>query len=395
MVLQRVLGHVRSLGLQVVLSAAIGAGIVLVIQLGAGGTPSLRVLASGMINGISIWACCAGLSHLVWQRMLALPRPIRIAATGALLLFGGACGWAVAFFLNRWLLQVHYGTSPRSIVISLALTSVIALAVGGAITTIEVLRLSLERSIEELKAKEYAERELETAAAIQRRLLPPDDLRVDGLRIAARHLPARYVAGDFYDVFRTVDGRIAVAVADVVGKGMGASLIMASVKAALPLVGAGLGVAETLGALNRRLAGELGPREFVALSLVHLDPSTGSGQLGNAGLPDPYLVAAGASPAPIPVPGPRLPLGVRPDVRYRTVDVRVPSGGGLLLLTDGAPEARQEDGEPLGYERFAELLAGAGDGASLDLDRLVTTLRGATTPEPDDDWTLVAVTRAP
>ncbi len=394
--LTRILRCARSVGLQVAISAAIGAGIVLVIQLGAGGTPSVRVLTSGMINGVSIWACCAGLSHLWWQRMLALPRPVRIAATGALLLLGGACGWAVAFFLNRWLLHVHYGTSPRSIVISLALTSVIALAVGGAITTIEVLRTSLERSIEELKAREYAERELETAAAIQRRLLPPAEIRLDGLHIAARHLPAGYVAGDFYDVFRTTDGRVAVVVADVVGKGMGASLIMASVKAALPLVGAGLGVAETLAALNGRLAGELGPREFVALSLLHLDPATGRGQLGNAGLPDPYLVAGGGTrPTPLAVPGPRLPLGVRQEIRYETVDVQTPAGGGLLLLTDGAPEARGHDGAPLGYERFADLLAGAGDGSSLDLDRLVTALREASGPEPDDDWTLVAVIRTP
>ena len=62
--------------------------------------------------------------------------------------------------------------------------------------------------------------------------LHPDD----NICVAARNLPASFVAGDFYDFVRSDDGAVTIVVADVAGKGMGASLIMASVKAVLPFV---------------------------------------------------------------------------------------------------------------------------------------------------------------
>ena len=73
----------------------------------------------------------------------------------------------------------------------------------------------------------------------EKRLLPPQRIEGQGFSIAARNFPAHMVAGDFYDVVKLDDGSVAVIVADVAGKGMGASLIMASVKAVLPFVGRG------------------------------------------------------------------------------------------------------------------------------------------------------------
>ena len=87
--------------------------------------------------------------------------------------------------------------------------------------------------LEKLVAQELGRRELEMARDVQRRLLPPSEVAGPGWELAARCLPARVVAGDFYDILRRADGSVDVIVADVAGKGFAASLIMASVKAML------------------------------------------------------------------------------------------------------------------------------------------------------------------
>ena len=182
-----------------------------------------------------------------------------------------------------------------------------------------VERLQLEK----LVAQELGRRELEMARDVQRRLLPPSEVAGPGWEVAARCLPARVVAGDFYDILRHADGRVDVVVADVAGKGFAASLIMASVKAMLPFVNADGGVADLLVRLNGRLALELGRGEFVALAVARYSPSGRLVELANAGAPDPYLMRPGQPPQPLSVPGPRLPLGVREEVAYasRTVEV--------------------------------------------------------------------------
>jgi serine phosphatase RsbU (regulator of sigma subunit) len=117
-----------------------------------------------------------------------------------------------------------------------------------------------------IKEQEFAERELALARTIQKRLLPPETVIGNGYHIIARNLAAQYVAGDFYDVFHLADGTLDFAVADVSNKGIGASLIMATVKAILPLIAEGREPAQTLTELNRRLHGELPRHAFVALA---------------------------------------------------------------------------------------------------------------------------------
>jgi len=248
-----------------------------------------------------------------------------------------------------------------------------------------VERLQLEK----LVAQELGRRELEMARDVQRRLLPPSEVAGDGWEVAARCLPARVVAGDFYDILRHPDGSVDVVVADVAGKGFAASLIMASVKAMLPFVTAEGGVAESLSYLNRRLAVELGRGEFVALTLARYRPTERRIELANAGAPDPYLVRPGQPPQPLSVPGPRLPLGVREEVAYASRTTDVSAEDRLLLLTDGLPEAREADGEPLGYEALESMLGQipATGSPSSWLSELFDRVQRRTVRAPEDDWT--------
>lgn len=252
--------------------------------------------------------------------------------------------------------------------------------------------------LEHLLARELGRRELEMARDVQRRLLPPSEVAGRGWEVAARCVPARVVAGDFYDVVRHDDGSVDVAVADVAGKGFAASLIMASVKAMLPFVTAEPTAAEALTHLNRRLAPELGRGEFVALSLARYRPAAGVVELANGGAPDPYLLRPGLAPRPLPVPGPRLPLGVRAEVAYASRTSELGDGEALLLLTDGLPEARGPDGEPLGYEALEAMVGrepGAGTTPAERLAGLFDAVHECTGRLPEDDWTAALLVPRP
>jgi sigma-B regulation protein RsbU (phosphoserine phosphatase) len=291
----------------------------------------------------------------------------------------------------------QYRVAPSTVEAAYELLASDGLLTGAAADGVRVAELGPERrrdlverlQLEKLVAKELGRRELEMARDVQRRLLPPSEVDGPGWEVAARCLPARVVAGDFYDILRHPDGSVDVVVADVAGKGFAASLIMASVKAMLPFVTAEGGVAESLVDLNRRLALELGPREFVALVLARYRPSERLVELANAGAPDPYLMLPDQAPRPLSVPGPRLPLGIREQVAYASRTVEVAADDRILLLTDGLPEAREASGEPLGYQALESMLSeepSTGPPSSW-LSGLFDRVQRRTGRVPEDDWT--------
>ena len=273
--------------------------------------------------------------------------------------------------------------------------------------------LAQQRLLETLREQEFSLKELELARDIQCRLLPPPRVEGDGWVMVARNEPARFVAGDFYDVLRRAErseqgGRrevVDVVVADVAGKGIGPSLLTASVKAVLPFLTADRSVPEVFVELNRRLRRELGRREFVALALARFEPWSGRLEIANAGLPDPYRLGVGGDGADrveaVEVPGERLPLGLRSGVAYRSHKLQLEPGERLLMLTDGLPEADLPNGDPLGYERFEALLdeslADPGGDPEPDgwLDGMLDRLASETAPTQRDDWTAVVLERRP
>ena len=297
---------------------------------------------------------------------------------------------------HRQLARQHR-VAPSTVAAAYELLVVDGLLAGVSEDDVKVATVDPERQrelmerlqLDKLVAQELGRRELEMARDVQRRLLPPGELSGPGWEVAARWLPARVVAGDFYDVLVHADGSVDVVVADVAGKGFAASLIMASVKAMLPFVTAEGGVAESLISLNHRLALELGRGEFVALALARYRPSKRQVELANAGTPDPYLVRSDRPARPLSVPGPRLPLGVRREVTYASRTTELGSGDRLLLLTDGLPEARNASGEPLGYEALETMLQveSSTDSPSAWLSGLFDRVQRQSGRDPEDDWT--------
>ena len=371
---------------EMAISAGIGIGIVFLITLQEAGRFGWRIAVYGALVGVCGYVFCAGSARLLrgWLQRVSSPR----LAHAAVYFVAGAISWVVANGISSAAGLVRFRLTAAGLAAYLPVVGAITLLVGLLFYTFDLLQNRLRASVERLKETEFAEKELELARSIQQRILPPPELSGEGFRIAARNLAARFVAGDFYDVFRLPDGAVGVVVADVAGKGMGASLIMATVKASLPFLAAERSVAETLREANRRLAPRLEPREFVALAYLRYEPGTGAFALGNAGLPDPYRVADGSPALPLAAPGPRFPLGVRPEVAYEETRGVLSSGERIVFVTDGLPEAPDSAGEPLGYERFEALLP-----AALDPDALFAAVRSAAAPGLEDDWTALFLER--
>ncbi len=356
---------------------AIGAVVVLIFAILQRDQFSPRAAIQFAIIGLCINTTIWMLEYLIRNLTERLNPWMRAAAHMSLSTFGGIAG----FMLGRTVYTlVFLGRFPsfQGFQTTLLILVIVFFFAGMSMYFYIVLE---ERLREQVRKEELAQQELTLARAIQERLLPPPELASDGYRLTARNLAAHYVAGDFYDLITRADGSVIAVVADVAGKGVAASLIMASVKSVLPMIAAVESVSETMRRLNEKLARELSKREFVALTCAAYDPSTRRVTLANAGLPDPYLIRDGAA-TPLIVPGQRFPLGIRASSRYESLEVDLQPGDRLLLLTDGLPEADVGEDQQLGYERLAQLAA-----ASASLESLFDAVAAESSEQRSDDWT--------
>lgn len=375
------------------ISMIVGTSLMLLVFLNRPQVIGWRLAAYGAATGFAIYVFCRLLDKFVGapiRRSEILPS---IVVRGSLFFLGGALGWGLTTILFQALSLITFHFSRADLNLAFGVTGAVAVGVGLVFYSFGQMQDRLREGVARLKEAEFAEKELQLARTIQERLLPPAEVEGNAYRLAARNLPAQFVAGDFYDVFPLPGETIGIVVADVSGKGIGASLIMASVKSVVPLVASGRSVSDTLHQLNHRLSGVLGPREFVALCCAMYQPASGVLQFANAGLPDPYLLGADRAIKALSVPGARLPLGVKPDVVYESLTVPLTLGDRILFLTDGLPEARTANGDPLGYEAFARLLVSDPAAPGPWLDSLFLRLRAATSEALDDDWTALLLER--
>lgn len=125
----------------------------------------------------------------------------------ALVYFVGAqIGWLLGMALGIlliWQESISNVQMPRGVLTVVLISGGIGTFIGLAVHTYEALKDRLRESIEQLKDKEIAEKELQLARELQARMLPAPEISGDDYQIAARNLAARYVAGDFYESFTT------------------------------------------------------------------------------------------------------------------------------------------------------------------------------------------------
>ena len=240
--------------------------------------------------------------------------------------------------------------------------------------------------------------ELDAAKRIQMGLLPdPREVFAGEARVevAAVLEPARTVGGDFYDCFMLDANRLFFVVADVSGKGLPASLFMASVKSVLK--SAALTVEGTLGGVLASAQDEI-QREnaeslFVTALAGVLDLGTGELEVANAGHEPLWIHPPGGTPVRLEAAG-GPPLCVMDAYSYPSTRCRLGPGEWILAISDGATEAMNPAREFFGAERLAASLAGIGreSGAEAIVARVRDDVkRFSGKAEPADDLTLFAI----
>ena len=185
----------------------------------------------------------------------------------------------------------------------------------------------------------------DVAHTLQRSLLAGEAMRDPRFEVAALYQPAvdsLEVGGDWHDTFRLPDGRIAVVVGDIVGRGLAAASVMGQLRSAVrALGGAQLGPAGVLSKLDTFVE-QLPAAAFATVAYAEVDADTGATRLAAAGHPPPVLLRPGQSPELLMV-GRSAPLGVPLDGSPRPEgELRLEPGAGLLLYTDGLVERRTE-----------------------------------------------------
>lgn len=211
------------------------------------------------------------------------------------------------------------------------------------------LQRTLEIGSAELAVKKE---ELQRAREIQDSLLPKTIPQIPGFELAAAWRPAREVSGDYFDVFRFGENRIAFCIADVVGKGVSAALLMANVQAAVHAFAAEKeSPASVCTKVNRLLCENIATGKFVTFVFGVLDCQTQTLCWCNAGHPEPIFVNG---------QGTRIlnhngaVLGVFPDWKYDDELIEMHAGDRLLLFTDGITEATDADLSEFGEQRIAD-----------------------------------------
>ena len=209
----------------------------------------------------------------------------------------------------------------------------------------------------EKERRRRAEEKLGIADSFQKTLYPESNPDVPGFDIAGAAFPTEEACGDYFDFIPLPDGRLAIAVGDVSGHGIGAALYMIQTRSYIrAYVSRGLGVAEVLTEINRQLCADMVSGTFVTLFLGILDPVSRQLTWSSAGHPGFRLKLNNDCD---PVNATNLVLGLLPDVRFESLTLQLDSGDVLILPTDGVYEATSTARELFGRDRMLECVASA------------------------------------
>jgi sigma-B regulation protein RsbU (phosphoserine phosphatase) len=249
----------------------------------------------------------------------------------------------------------------------------------------------------EANEKKRLDHDLKIAREIQRALLPAEAPAIPGFEISGLNIPASQVSGDYFDYIKVDEERLGVAIADVSGKGVPASLIMAICRSVLrSQAPENPSPSEVLKKVNRQLYPDIKEDMFISMAYLILDHVRATVTLSRAGHDAPLLYRASTQELTSLKP-PGLVLGIDSGSVFDRLanDFAVPleRDDCLILYTDGVTEALDKEGNEFGPERMMQSVrASAPRGAPAIIERLIEDLRGfvGSTPQ-NDDITLIAI----
>src|ERR1041384_2271296 len=249
----------------------------------------------------------------------------------------------------------------------------------------------------EANEKKRLDHDLEIARDIQRILLPSEAPVIPGFEISGINIPARHVSGDYFDYLEVDSSKLGVAIADVSGKGVPASIIMAICRSVLRSQAAGNpSPADVLQKVNRQIYPDIKEHMFISMAYVILDHANGAVTLSRAGHDAP-IVFDHETRVAAPVQPPGMAVGIDSGSVFDRITGDFPLAlkrdDCLLLYTDGVTEALDANGDEFGPERMIECVrTSAPEGAPAIITRIIDELRAFVGAQPqNDDITLIAI----
>lgn len=252
---------------------------------------------------------------------------------------------------------------------------------------------SIATLIEEQNARQRLENEIAIAREVQNQLFPSTLPSVPGVEIEAICKAARSVSGDYYDFIQLSPTHVAIAIADISGKGISAALLMASLQAALrsQLLADGSAqrsTAELVSSLNRHLVRNTGDDRFATFFIAVYDSATRTLRYTNAGHLPSFLLCRGAAHL---LDKGGMVLGVMEDYAFEQGVIRVAPDSLLVGYSDGLVEPENVYGEEFGINRLKEgaiRLQGAPP-LMVAESLMAAAEEWAGTPEQADDMTVI------
>jgi sigma-B regulation protein RsbU (phosphoserine phosphatase) len=237
-------------------------------------------------------------------------------------------------------------------------------------------------------------REQEEARVIQRTLLPSAMPQISACDVAARWQPASGIGGDCYDLVRFSPTRFGVSIADVVGKGLPAALLMSNLQAAVRAFATeDARPSRVTASVNRLLCRNIAVGKFVTFAYAIVDADAGVIHYANAGHNPPLILRANGDIDRLAATG--VVLGVFPDGIYEDHQTTFTAGDRLICYTDGITEAEDMDGNDFGEDRLIAALRAIPPAASATdiVENITGTLAVWTGGAVQDDATLIVVNR--
>jgi len=264
------------------------------------------------------------------------------------------------------------------------------LPIFSALADQAAISIDRARFQEEAIEKERMEKEINLAKTIQEGLFPKKLPVMDKLDFAGKSLPAREVGGDYYDFIQISENKILIILADISGKGVGASLVMVELRAIIRVLAqTEQNLAVLLTKTNHMLVDDTPSGTFVTLFAAIVDTAENTITYCNAGHNPPWLLR---SDSVVELFEGGAILGFMKVLPFETKTIPVESGNKILIFTDGFSEGERADGEQLGEENLLEMFKNVNGTSQFQLDFLFDELeKYVEGNEPSDDRTAIVL----
>jgi phosphoserine phosphatase RsbU/P len=258
------------------------------------------------------------------------------------------------------------------------------------------LAIQNARLHEEALERRAIERDMDFARQVQLGFLPKSRPKLKGYIFGDYYEAAMSVGGDYFDYISLPDGRLAVTIGDVAGKGMPAALLMARLYSSTRLqLLTSPNPATAISRLNAEIASSGLGHRFITFLCMVLDPKTHTLSVVNAGHLTPILRSRDGTISTFGTEEASLPLGIVPDLAYEETSIQLAAGDTIVAFTDGATEAMNHEKNIYGRSRLETLVSEALGTVEDTLKQITTEVESFTADiATRDDLCLIGIRRS-